>query len=295
MGNSTLEHAMFLAELGYPIVLLSPRGKIPIVDFALGLTAGLKNASSDPNVIRKWFSKHPKANIGIALPPKTIVLDLDDENSLQPLIANYPSLNRAPLAKTGNGGWHIWTSAPDGITATARALPHYSLDLRTGGRSYVVVPPSIHPNGQPYRWLRPLTKPPRSLPLLPPGILAQVKKYRSTISVDPSAPPPKPIPPPRNQGLARRQRKYALVELANRSDEMRRTPPGSRHDKLFRHAVALTGWYRAGALESDEILNQLSEAAIASGLGPRETYNTITWALKHSQIQPRTLPSPEDE
>lgn len=290
-GIDFLKEALRLAGLGYPVFPLAPRSKIPLKRPALGLTSGFKDASTNPEVITRWFTALPNANLAVAPPRGTLVLDFDLPDALAPFLSDYPELNTAPRSRTGSGGWHLWLRSPPDIQATTRIIPELALDLRTGGRSYLVAPPSVHPKtGNRWRWIVPLTSPPTALPVLPPRLLSRLQRYRDYDDlIDTDSPPPARIPPPADDSLRSRQRKYAQKELDSRCREMAATQPGSRHQQLFRHAVALTGWYRAGALEYEEILTNLLDAATSTGLSEREARNTIEWAIKKSAIKPRSL------
>lgn len=290
-SSLALHEALRLARLGFPTFPLGPRSKVPIKNPSLGLSRGFKDATTDPERLTTWFRTYPNANLAIAAPPGTLVLDLDIPEALDPLLSMYPSLTAAPRAQTGSGGWHLWLRAPKDIVATARIIPELGLDLRSGGRSYLVAPPSIHPKtGNPWRWVHPLTVPPAALPPIPLGLLRRLNQARTNAPIiEKDFEPPSRRPPPEDEWLRVRERKYALKELESRRKEMEGTPTGQRHNALMRHAVALTGWYRAGALEADEILNTLVPAAQKAGLPQFEAANTVRWALKRSAIAPRTL------
>jgi len=66
-GSAALDYA----ALGWPVLPIAPRGKIP-------LTAhGLKDASTDREVIGEWWSRWPTANVGVATgKPGPTVIDL---------------------------------------------------------------------------------------------------------------------------------------------------------------------------------------------------------------------------
>ena len=116
---------------------------------------GVKNASKDPAVIKRWWSKWPMANIGIATGQASglIVVDIDGESGL----ANWNTLTakngQAPSTlgvKTARG-LHRYCSLPQ-----LEAIPNRAndgLDIRGDG-GYVVAPPSNHATGICYEWLR---------------------------------------------------------------------------------------------------------------------------------------------
>jgi hypothetical protein len=84
------------------------------------------------------------------------------------------------LSGSGNGSRHLWFACPvEALPAKANvtilAAEGWRLEVLSTGKQ-VVIPPSIHPSGQPYRWLTPL----RPLPLLPAAIHAAVEDALSS-------------------------------------------------------------------------------------------------------------------
>lgn len=120
---------------------------------------GKNDATTDPDQIRAWWTRWPNANIGIALPDAVIALDIDPRHDghlgYAQLIGEHGALPDTLAAASGrrDGGMHLYFRHPGG-TLTQRELPQ-GIDLREGGKHYLVAPPSIHPETlQPYRWLR---------------------------------------------------------------------------------------------------------------------------------------------
>jgi len=114
---------------------------------------GHHDASSDPEMIRAWWTRWPAAMIGAPVPDTLLVLDIDPRNggSLEALTE---ALGPLPATLTtwsgrGDGGRHLYYRRPAGQFTSAR-LPA-GVDLKVNG--YCIVPPSIHPaTGEPYRW-----------------------------------------------------------------------------------------------------------------------------------------------
>lgn len=116
---------------------------------------GFHDATTDPDQIRIWWNYKPNALIGIAIPPWLMVIDIDPRNggsrnaleskagALPPTLTSYSGRN--------DGGQHLWFYRPQGDLTGTKLPP--GIDLKDGGRGYVIVPPSLHPStGQPYRW-----------------------------------------------------------------------------------------------------------------------------------------------
>ena len=130
----------WLTARGWPLLPCHPRDKRP-------LTAhGVKDASTDPEVIAAWLDRWPDANWAVACGhPGPQVLDIDSlERAAVP--RNALSIFRsAPRVKTGRG-WHLYFSGTAASTVT------FEWGELRGVGSYVLIPPSIHPSGASYMW-----------------------------------------------------------------------------------------------------------------------------------------------
>jgi hypothetical protein len=120
---------------------------------------GLQDASLDAQEIERWWSGWPAANIAARTggDARYVVVDVDPKHggdeSLRDLDARHGGLPATPAVSTGGGGFHYWFRAPDGATirnSAGKLGP--GLDIRAEG-GYVLVPPSLHVSGEPYRWL----------------------------------------------------------------------------------------------------------------------------------------------
>jgi len=88
----------------------------------------VKDATTDAEQIRRWWSEWPTANVGIATGRESglVVLDVDadkgGELSLETLCANGNALPNTVETITGGGGRHIWFSHPGGVIRNAVEL-----------------------------------------------------------------------------------------------------------------------------------------------------------------------------
>lgn len=143
--SSFLEAALSYAARGWPVLPL--QGKIP-------LTAhGVKDATVDEAVIRAWWQRWPKANVGIACGQASglLVVDVDARSGGLDTLAGY-DLAPTLTVETGGGGLHLYYRWPDVPIVGGKGRFGAGIDCQGEGR-YVVAPPSIHPEtGQPYRW-----------------------------------------------------------------------------------------------------------------------------------------------
>lgn len=141
--------ALALAALGFHIFPCRPRDKRPAT------ANGLKDATTDPEIIQAWWQQQPNNNIAIATGPASgiFVVDvdgLDAEAALRRLEAEHGALPATVEVITARGR-HIyfrWPQEPVRNSAS-KIGPH--IDVRGDG-GYVLSPPSIHPSGRRYSW-----------------------------------------------------------------------------------------------------------------------------------------------
>lgn len=127
---------------------------------------GFKNASTDPAQIARWWKVYPKANIGLATGAVSglVVLDIDGpggENAIAGL-----DMPITPMQRTGrtDGGRHVFFAHPGTPTPGGESIGGLKgLDIRGDG-GYVVVAPSMHYSGTPYRWVVSLDTPLAPMP-----------------------------------------------------------------------------------------------------------------------------------
>jgi len=121
----------------------------------------LQSARPSPNDIESWWSRCPDANVGIltGMVSGIAVLDLDRPDAM----ARAEELgipDDAPRVGTARG-LHVYCLVN---TPTRTRVVLSGLEVRSEG-AYVVAPPSVHPSGVRYTWIRPPDD--RPLPPLP--------------------------------------------------------------------------------------------------------------------------------
>lgn len=150
--KTMLDYALAYIKLGWYIFPLCPGQKVPITKH------GVKDATTDEALIRKWWEKWPDANIGLACGKVSgvYVVDIDrsetgDVNGFDSL-KEFPELPHTISQSTPRGGCHVfyWTNNPPANRNSFRP----GIDIRGDGY-YVVLAPSIHPNGGVYEWIFP--------------------------------------------------------------------------------------------------------------------------------------------
>lgn len=177
-----LEWALFYASLGWEVFPIRPQTKNGFYRYPEyanpeggSVYSWKAQASKDPERIRRYWSEHPEAGIGMATGQRSggvYVLDLDKpkEGRTQGGVHHLhewekehgQTLNvNTAVSRTGSGGTQVFyhcTERPriSGTASGAGAAaiyPGYGVDTRGDG-NFVVLPPSIHPNGTAYAWRR---------------------------------------------------------------------------------------------------------------------------------------------
>ena len=147
--------AVWYCEHGFAVVPLKPKSKQP------AMAHGLNDWFDDPDSAREVWTRFPDFNIGIVCGAPShglLVLDFDvDEEREKDGYATLSAWERAQgelpetaVAITGSGGMHyLYRTNRNTIRPSANA--ELGVDVRCDG-SYIVAPPSVHPNGNRYEW-----------------------------------------------------------------------------------------------------------------------------------------------
>lgn len=153
MSNQFLDAAIEYASKGMAVFPLKVKGKEPMT------AHGVKNATTNFNTIKKWWTKYPNANIGIACGAVSgglLVVDLDEKengvsgsDSLHNWERENGELPETVRSITGKGGAHLLFRIDHPEKNKVNLLE--GVDIRSDN-GYIVAPPSIHPNGNRYEW-----------------------------------------------------------------------------------------------------------------------------------------------
>jgi Bifunctional DNA primase/polymerase, N-terminal len=238
---------------------------------------GVKQATTDPDRIGRWWRRWPQANLGLATGIIFDALDIDGAAGLATLrhLAGPVGLRLpGPLVATGGGGWHHWFR-PTGLgNRPPRGLSH--VDWRGRGGA-VLAPPSRHISGGSYRWLRGLDQ--RPLPKVPAVLRARLDPIQAT--------PARPAAP---AGSAALGHPYGRTVLAAELAALGRASPGHRNHTLNRCAFKVYRYVASGLLDDQDVTAAFTQAAVAIGLEAAEIGRTLASARTAGLANPRGLP-----
>lgn len=148
-SSNQLELARFYAKLGWSVVPVRPKEKIPSVPWAQ-----YQREAAPDGQLQDWFSV---GGFGIGLvqgaAAGTIVLDFDGEEGLATrakLEQQHGPFPNTVEALTPGGGCHVLLRHPGRYTPTRKGLlPGF--DVRGDG-GFIVAHPSVHYTGRRYEW-----------------------------------------------------------------------------------------------------------------------------------------------
>jgi putative DNA primase/helicase len=166
---------------------------------------GWQNATTDLDPIQNYWTRKPRANIGIATGLAGLaVIDVDPakggRESFAELIKRCgPELCATLKTKTGRGGDHWYFAVPAGVNlqCSVNALAP-GLDVRAAG-GYVVAPPSLHELGSRYTFDPAFWGPPA---LLGDALLTLLQNAQKPLSMPSNGDPIRYVQGERNSGLA---------------------------------------------------------------------------------------------
>jgi hypothetical protein len=239
-------------------------------------------ATTDREKILRWWRQWPHAVPGIPLKGH-VVIDADRHGgadgvaALQKLAGEHGGLPAGPVTETAGGGLHHVFKQPAGKTLGNRrgALP-VGIDVRGAG-GWIVAPGAVRLDGQ--RWApRPGT--PQLSDAHMAGAIPEIPAWLVELIEA------RPRKPARDFG-AWAQRALTLV-----CDEMRRAAEGARNETLNRGAFRLGSIVARGWLDQHQAIDNLSGAALVSGLPPDEVQSTLASGFVAGLKSP--APDPED-
>lgn len=246
MSNDLLNAALNYASIGWHIFPCRPGLKVPLT------SNGVKDATTDAETIKAWWTRWPNANIALACGPKSGVyvvdLDYDEEKGVNgwDTLKGLPDLPDTVNQNSPRGGAHFLYRTDNPPRNKNSFLP--GIDIRSEGY-YIMLAPSVHPNGKLYAWAKDrgpgdcdlaefpdfMRPPERSRPVMP--------WLKSQTTPEPVQPPPAPPTTP----VLERARLY-LSEIPAAVQGQ------AGHDKLLWAARALIVGFEMSETEALHLL-----------------------------------------
>jgi putative DNA primase/helicase len=118
---------------------------------------GCKDATTDPEVIHKWWQTWPDAQVGIYCEPSNIIVfDFDNITTYNNLKAEMPDIfENTFIVTTGRGGKHVYYQKPQGMVIKTKSVGSKDecikglpgVDVRADKNGYVIAPGCKNKNG----------------------------------------------------------------------------------------------------------------------------------------------------
>lgn len=144
---SLVKAAAYYASIGWQVFPCKEGEKTPLTK------NGVKDATSDPDQIQSWWSRWPNANIALACGPESgvAVVDVDVKgkaNGFDEIHAAGWEIPETLRQQTPTGGAHYFYQWDSSVKNKNNFKP--GVDIRSANY-YVMLAPSIHPNGGVYQ------------------------------------------------------------------------------------------------------------------------------------------------
>lgn len=145
--NQVLEYV----DNGWSILPVKPEEKRPYMTNWLQYM----NTRATKSTVENWFRSLTGAGVGMVTGRISNIVVLDVESycptPIEELLKKYPT---QLIAKSGSGGYHLYYQYPLNQSKVSNRVRIFEgADLRADG-GFIVLPPTIHPNGKPYEWVK---------------------------------------------------------------------------------------------------------------------------------------------
>ena len=290
--TTPLDAALNYAARGWAVIPLMPRAKVPAT------TRGEHAATTDPDIISRWWTANPDLNVGIATGPSGLaVVDLDHNEAASingvvgfiTLCADLGHEYPQTLEADTPNGCHLLFERPVDVAIKSNAgRLGEGIDVR-GQTGYIVAPPSWgHTRNPPVREVRYEWINDNPVAALPEWITARLSSRFPNRAGGPQS--------GRSGGrfhLAHRTgsgdpNAYAQAALRAEVDRVRTAPEGTRNDTLNAAAYNLGQLVAGGVLGIHVVELELTRAALAAGLTEREIGSTVRSGLTKGADSPRS-------
>lgn len=149
--NSVLEQANEYIDQGWSILPVKPSEKRPYMTNWLQY----QHVKATKEMAENWFTSLTGAGVGMVTGRISGVVVLDVESyckiPIEELLRRYPT---QMVSRTGSGGYHLFYLYPNDVPKIANRVGIFGgADIRADG-GFIVLPPTRHPNGRLYEWVK---------------------------------------------------------------------------------------------------------------------------------------------
>lgn len=226
---------------------------------------GLHDATQNEEQIRAWWERWPDANVALDLPADIAVIDIDPRNGATEEPGDFLATR---TVKTPSGGWHLYYVVPAAVPTRGKLSA--GIDVKRGGKGYVLAPPSTNEQGVAYELVD------SRVPVeMPDEIFALIRKDAEAA--------------PKAEGFTYASA-YGQRALESECGRMALARDGDRNNQLNASAFAIGQLVAGGALEEDKALAELALAAARAGLDDEEIERTMRSGFDAGMLEPRSAP-----
>ena len=149
--NSILKQANEYIDQGWSILPVKPSEKRPYMTNWLQY----QHVKATKDMAENWFTSLTGAGVGMVTGRISGVVVLDIESycriPIEELLRRYPT---QMVSRTGSGGYHLFYIYPNDVPKIANRVGIFEgADIRADG-GFIVLPPTRHPNGKQYEWVK---------------------------------------------------------------------------------------------------------------------------------------------
>lgn len=242
----SLAYALRYTQLGYSVFPCI--GKMPLTK------SGFKDASTDQEQVTEWWKEHDHPNIGIAIGPQLIVLDVDGNEGRASIVGHDLSVPSTITARTSRGH-HYYYGLPEELwgRCSNRAAVYPGVDIRAEG-GYVIAPPSVHPDGGRYEWV-----------VVPkPSNLCDAPDWLTLASQGAS---------PEDEGTEEQEGRFEFIPDSKADEIFEGVDEGSRNHKMTKYAGLLKR--RGNSIQEAINLCLIAADRCTPPLGKKETVKCV--------------------
>ena len=254
--------------------------------------------TTDPTIIKKWWSKSPNAAPAIALGKANLVVVDPDRHGDIDGVANFAKLIEGhdlpvvPIINTAGGGKHYIFRQPENGAPLGNSrgdLPD-GIDVRGNG-GFIIAVGAVRPDGAVYApdehgpALAEAFKK-EAIPVLPEFLEHVIRTKRPAESATKTQDAGPRLAP------TVREKAYARATLDGCAEEVESSVRGKRNQTLNAVAFRMARMFAAGWIDRDSVVNRLYQAAKKCGLMAEDGEQTVLDTLRSGWSAGREDPHP---